>query len=334
MKKLLIYIGLLHLSLAASAQYIPYSNQTFQYAASYNPAFSGIDPFTELKLGYRTQWTGFGSEGPKFANLVLNTRLKQPLNLTHNALRTSNPNALKAANLPRGKRIIHGFGANIFNEKIAVINRTGGVVNYSLHYPLSPKAHLATGLSAVVDNTSFRADQLYLGANPDPDSYYDNLVSSGVSQTSLNVRAGLLLYTPGFYLGVAYYDLVYSQLRGGETGFSEPHYRGSAQFGFSFPFSASIHVKPSVFALWQTDDKFVIDYNLKFYIEQKLWFGLTYRGTESLVTMAGFDFNRLLGVAYSYERSTSGLKQFSDGSHEIVLLLRLNNLRRLQSAVW
>ncbi len=324
----------MHLSFGASGQYVPYSNQMFQYAASYNPAFAGVDPYTEIKLGYRTQWTGFGSDAPKFGNLVLNMRLKQPLDLSHNALRTSNAAALKTANLPGGKRVIHGLGLNVFNEQISSIQRTGGVVNYSFHYPLSRKVYLATGVSGVIDAMRLRKDKLYLGEFADHDKYYEDLLASGTSQTSLNVRAGLLIYAPGFYVGFSYYDLWHSQLRTIESNFNELHYRGSGQLGFSLPLSSTLTLKPSLFALWQTDDTFVIDYNMKLYIEQKLWFGLTYRGTDSMVTMGGFNFNQLLGVAYSYERSTSGLKQFSDGSHEVILLLRLNNLKRLQSSVW
>lgn len=334
MKRLLLYIGFLHLALLASGQYVPFSNQMFQYAATYNPAFSGVDPFSEIKLGYRAQWTGFGNEGPKFANLVFNTRLKQPLDLTHNALRTSNPDALRPENLPKGKRIIHGLGVNVFNEQVAILDRTGGVVNYSFHYPLSAGMYLATGISVAVDNMRFRLDELYLGVNPDPDSYYESLVSNGVSQTDLNVRAGLLLYSSRFYVGFSYYDFVNTQLSGVESNFNEPFYRGSAQLGFSLPLSTALEVKPSVFALWQTDDTLVIDYNLKLYVQQKIWFGLTYRGTESMVTMAGFNFNHVLGIAYSFERSTSGLKQFNDGSHEMMLVLRLNNLKRVQSAIF
>ncbi|HRJ30897.1 MAG TPA: type IX secretion system membrane protein PorP/SprF [Cyclobacteriaceae bacterium] len=315
-------------------QFVPYSNQMFQFASSYNPAFSGVDPFGDLRLGYRAQWTGFGSEGPKFVNMAFNTRLKQPLDLTHNALRTSQSDLLKPENLPKGKRIIHGFGVNVFNEKISIIDRIGGGINYSFHYPVTKKVYLASGIAAVLDNTRVRVNELYLGINPDPDSYYDNLVTNGVNQTDLNVRAGVLLYSSRFYVGFSYFDLLHKQINASDVNFAEPFYKGSAQLGFSFPLSINLDVRPSVFALWQMNNDFIIDYNLKLYIQNKLWLGLTYRGTESMVTMAGFNFNHVLGVSYSFERSTNGLKQFGDGSHELILGLRLNNFKRMQSQVW
>ncbi|MGC3944261.1 MAG: type IX secretion system membrane protein PorP/SprF [Chryseolinea sp.] len=70
------------------------------------------------------------------------------------------------------------------------------------------------------------------------------------------------------------------------------------------------------------------------YIEQKIWFGATYRSTRNLVALLGFNLNEMLGASYSYEISTGGMQQFSDGSHELVLSLRLNNFKRLSPQTW
>jgi hypothetical protein len=70
------------------------------------------------------------------------------------------------------------------------------------------------------------------------------------------------------------------------------------------------------------------------YVEQKLWFGATYRDIQSLVGILGFNLNEMLGAAYSYELSLNGMQQFSDGSHELVLSLRLNNFKRLSQKTW
>ena len=104
--------------------------------------------------------------------------------------------------------------------------------------------------------------------------------------------------------------------------------------GYSFPLTPALTFKPSLLALWQMDNKFSIDYNVKMYIEQKLWFGVTYRDTKNLVGLMGFNLNELLGASYSYEISTGGMQQFSDGSHELVLAVRLNNFKRLSPVTW
>jgi type IX secretion system PorP/SprF family membrane protein len=317
----------------AHGQLLPNSNQAYQFASSYNPAFSGIESSTSIRLGYRSQWTGFGNEGPTFATLLFDVRLKQPLDLKHNAWRTSQSGA-DAEEIPKRKLIIHGFGACVLNEKVSVIDRIGGNMNYSFHYPISKKIRLATGVSVAIENTKLNVGELYLGVDPDPDSFYDFLLTNGVSQTNLNVRAGLLLYSPRFYIGFSYNDLIYSALTESGVDFNELYYRGSAQAGITIPLSAAIDLKPSTFLSWQIDDSWLIDYYLKLEIQRKFTLGFAYRTSESFVTLVSFNLNHAIGVSYTYEQSTNSLKQFSDGSHEIVLGLRLNNSRRKSEAVW
>jgi len=160
------------------------------------------------------------------------------------------------------------------------------------------------------------------------------LVNNGSNHTELNVRAGVLVYGPRFYAGLCYYPIVNSSLKTSEVTIGDPFYKGSFQVGAAFPVTPTIEIKPSILGLWQLTNKFSIDYNVKMYIEQKLWFGVTYRDIESFVGILGFNLNELLGASYSYEISSNGMQQFSDGSHELVLSVRLNNFKRLSSQTW
>ncbi len=321
---------------ASVAQYIPNNNQAFQFMPIINPAFSGVEGFRDLKLSYRYQWAGFGSDAPKFINLAYNFRAKEPLDLTLHAVRTNSVTARrKKDDIPGMKKVIHGLGANVFNERIGPINRTGGGVNYAFHFPVTDDIRISTGLSAQIDNTKINLDKLYFGVNGvNPDPFYERLISNGSNHTELNIRAGVLVYSPKFYAGLTYYPIVNSSLKTSEVTIGDPFYKGSFQVGAAFPVTPTIELKPSILGFWQLTNKFSIDYNVKMYIEQKLWFGLTYRDIESFVGILGFNLNELLGASYSYEISSNGMQQFNDGSHELVLSVRLNNFKRLSSQTW
>lgn len=318
------------------AQFVPNSNQVFQFAPSVNPAFSGIERFKDLKMSYRYQWAGFGSDAPKFVNLSYNFRLKEPLDLTLHALRTtSGAAAQEKDDIPKIRKTIHGLGFNFFNESVGPVNRLGGGVNYAFHYPLTKTLRLAAGVGVMIDNTKINLDKLYFGVNGvDPDPFYEQLVNNGSNHTELNVRAGVLIYSPRFYIGLSYFPIVYAPIQTSEITVGDAFYKGSVQAGVAFTVSPTIKLKPSIIALWQMDNKFAIDYNIKMYIEQKLWFGVSYRDIESMVGILGFNFNELIGASYAYEFSTSGMQQFSDGSHELVLSVRLNNFKRLSPQTW
>ncbi len=333
MRRYVVVFGLVMVATwNAQAQFVPYTNQPFQYHSTFNPAFSGVESYGDIRLSYRNQWTGFGSDAPKFINLSYNFRLKQPLDLMQNAMRTSKAK-IKEDDIPRGKRTIHGFGVHVFNEKVAIINRVGGVVNYAFHVPIAKQVKISGGVSVALENTRARFNEVYLGVEPDPDSFFDNLVANAVNQTDINLRAGLLIYSPRFYVGLSYYDL-FHHVSGEGVNFAEPFYKGSVQGGLILPISPTLDLRPSIMALWQVDNSFALDYALKLDIQHKVWLGVAYRSTESFVVMAGFNVNHMLGISYSHERSTNGLSQFSDGSHEINLSLRLNNFKKLHQQLW
>jgi type IX secretion system PorP/SprF family membrane protein len=339
MKRLLqIAIVICAAATPSVAQYIPNSNQAFQFMPVINPAFSGLEGFRDLKLSYRYQWAGYGNNAPKFVNLAYNFRVKEPLDLTLHAIRTSNAPARRKDDIPAMKKATHGLGANLFNERIGPIDRTGGGINYAFHYPVSNAVKISVGVSAQIDNTKIDLDKLYFGSGPDgtelDDPFYDRLVANGSNHTELNVRAGVLVYSEKFYAGLTYYPIVNSSLKTSEVTVGDPFYKGSFQVGAAFPVTPTIEIKPSVLGFWQLSNKFSIDYNVKMYIEQKLWFGVTYRDIQSFVGILGFKLNELLGASYSYEISSNGMQQFNDGSHELVLSVRLNNFKRLSPQTW
>lgn len=312
-------------------QYIPNNAQTFQFMPLFNPAFSGVENFNDLKFSYRYQWSGFGSYSPKFINLAYNTRIIEPLDLAYNSLRLSDPSAMNPENLPRSKRMIHGLGGNIFHSKVGVLKSVGADVNYSIHYPLGGHLRFAVGAALLVENRKLDVSEVSVR---DPDQFYDHLLGGSTSQTDLNLRAGVLLYSPRYYVGLSYLPLLYSVLEASELAMTEPFYRASVQAGFSMPLNADVTLKPSILALLQTNNKVILDYHVKAYFRDNIWLGLTYRDIKSGVALVGWNFNERLSASYSYEMSVGQFKQFNDGSHELVLSLRLNNFKKNSQYTW
>ncbi|WP_165823885.1 PorP/SprF family type IX secretion system membrane protein [Pseudochryseolinea flava] len=323
------------------AQFMPNTGQSFQFASGFNPAFSGVESQSDLKLGYRYQWAGFGDAAPRFINLGFNTRLKQPVDLITHSLRMSNAKDLNsAAFIPARKRTIHGLGANFFYEKTGgYFVRTGGAVHYAFHYPLSPQLRLSVGGSALIESTKY--DDLYLGKDADPDELAGKYAGQG--ELYFNTRLGFLLYGKNFYFGATYMDLFDKVITtpSEETSASAAMYKGSAQAGVSFEVAPAVFIRPSLLAIMNFQNKLSFDFNVKAYIQEKVWFGFTFRDAQSpigsnksLLGLLGFNVNKTFAAAYSYERSIGGMSKFHDGSHELVLAIRFNNLKRPGPTIW
>jgi hypothetical protein len=128
--------------------------------------------------------------------------------------------------------------------------------------------------------------------------------------------------------------LLYTALQASELAMTEPFYRGSIQAGVSIPLNADVMLKPSLLALLQVNNEVAMDYNVKAFFKESIWMGITYRDIKSGVAIIGWNFNERLSAAYSYEMSLGEFKQFNDGSHELVLGLRLKNFKKYTQYTW
>ncbi len=327
-----IYIPLLCLiSTTLLAQYVPNNAQTFQFMPVFNPAFTGVENYEDLKMSYRYQWSGFGDYSPKFINISYNKRLIEPLDLSYNSIRLSEPTATGSDKLPRSKRMIHGIGGNIFHSKVGVLKSVGASANYAINYPLTSKTRFAIGMTALIENRKLDVSEVSVR---DPDQFYNHLLNSSTSQTDLNLRAGIVVYAQNYYVGLSYFPVLYTALKSSELAMTQPFYRGSLQAGVALPLNPDFIVKPSIMALIQMDNAVVMDFSVKGFFKENIWFGITYRDIKSGVAIVGFNLNEKISAAYSYEMSLGEFKQFNDGSHELVLAFRFNNFRKFNQYTW
>ncbi len=330
-QKVILVVGLMLWAFDIRAQYVPNNSQAYQFMSLYNPAFSGVENFDDLKLSYRYQWAGFGKYSPKFVNLGFQKRIKQPLDMSYNSMRVSDFSSARAEQLPRVKRMIHSLGFNVFQSNVGVIRSGGAALTYAVHYPLTNYARLAFGVSSLIEGRKLDISQVSVR---DPDEYYNYLLRGSTSQTDLNIRVGAVIYGERFYIGASYLPLMNIALQASELAMEQPFYRASFQGGLSFQAGQDIDIKPSIVALWQVNNKIAADYNVKAVIQNKVICGLTYRSIQSGVALLGFNINDRFSAIYSYEVSTGQFRKFNDGSHELVLAARLKNLKRSNQYLW
>jgi type IX secretion system PorP/SprF family membrane protein len=231
-------IGFLFLPAIAEGQYLPTTGQPFQFAPVYNPAFTGIDPFGDIRLAYRSQLGTYGANSPTFFNGLYQFRLNQPYSANLNSFRTG---TTRPENATRASGIVHGMGVNVFDEQLGMISRRGGGVSYSFHFPITEKLMLAVGTSAMVESLRIDPDKVYLGANADPDPVYQQILNGKTNNTQLNARAGAVLYSQDFYVGVSYLPVWKLDLRDASWMTASSIYKATFQAGYNFNLSETIH---------------------------------------------------------------------------------------------
>lgn len=314
-------------------QFIPNVGQAFQLAPSYNPSFTGIENYGDLKLMYRYQWVAF-ADAPTYLYASYYGRVTQPFNPADQTIRTSEE-AAKALEqrIPRGRMSFVGAGGQVHSETRGPLEQKGVQFNAAYHYPLSKKWKLSFGLSAVVNNIKLRLDKITL-ENPDQDELYNRLLSEGSSYTTFNLRSSFLFYHSRFYFGITYIPLVNKALQDAGDKRQHRYDRAVVNAGYSMNVNPDLQLKPSIMGLVSKSGQLQFDYSVKAYIRERVWGGLIYRDVKSAVAMIGFMLNPSIGFAYSYERSLDTFNQFNDGSHELIVNFRLQNIKKENPYTW
>jgi hypothetical protein len=71
------------------------------------------------------------------------------------------------------------------------------------------------------------------------------------------------------------------------------------------------------------------DAGVKFDWRDQIWLGATYRHDDAVSFMGGFAYKDFLLVAYSYDMATSNLRDYSDGTHELMVGVRFRPWKKV-----
>lgn len=326
MKKILPFILLLGFVQLADAQQRPQYTQYIFNNFILNPAISGIENYIDVKAGYRSQWQGLDG-APETSYISFHAPLgKNFLYGTSTSVPQSggtNPNSRSYVQTYMASEPHHGVGFHVVSDKAGPISRTDVNATYAYHMGLSSNVNLSLGIAAGVSKIYLDRSKITL-ENP-----IDQAIGTGdYDQLKPDLSAGVWLYGPRYFAGVAAQQLLSSPISfsddaGYDQGKKVPHMFISA--GYKVYLGDDFAVMPSTMIKLVSPVPASIDVNMKLAYRDKFWMGASYRKDDAFSAMAGFNVGSFMNLGYSYDFTTSSLNTVSNGSHEIVLGVFLNN---------
>jgi type IX secretion system PorP/SprF family membrane protein len=260
-----------------------YTQYMFSKLAT-NPGYAGNNDAICGTLLYRNQWTGFGEE-PK----TMLFSLDMPVRALHG-----------------------GLGLNVTaQDKLGFQKDMYANLSYAYRMTLG-RGKLGIGASIgiiqkEVDGTKF----IYYHAN-DP-----NIPTTKVSGSSMDVGLGAYYQDDDLYVGLSSTHLIEGEIK--YDNIVSPiarHYYLTA--GYNYEINPDLMLKPSV--LVKSDGATQqFDINANVLIKNRFWGGVGYRLDDAIVIMAGIEIIPNLKFGYSYDMTTSDIKTYSSGTHEIML---------------
>lgn len=265
-----------------------------------NPAYAGSRDVFSLVGLYRTQWVGLDG-APKTYTISAHTPLSEKV----------------------------GIGLNITNDQIFVARETYFDASVSYTIQLSQKGQLAFGVKAgghLLDISSSRAN-----TGPfDPSSEDPLSVFNVDEQFSPQLGAGAYYYTDRFYLGLSVPNILetehFDESRNtNSTSTAKERVNWYMLTGYVFDLNQDIQFKPASMVKLVEGSPLQVDVSANFRFYEKLTLGVAYRWSAALSGLVGFQLNDQLMLGFGYDRETTELVDFNDGSFEFMLRYELFN---------
>ncbi len=316
------------MSFAAVAQQKPHYTQYVLNNYILNPALSGIENYTDLKMSVRDQWVGLDG-APRTLYLSIHKPIgKKDLKTNASSYQVPGEN-------PRGSAYWenytasephHGVGFSIVNDKTGLYNRFSANLSYAYHIGLSPKTNLSAGFAAGIMKIS-RDGAKSTFNNGDP---FDPAEGSAADIYKLrpDLSMGLWLYSADYFAGISAQQIIPQKVAFTDDtlGFKlVPHLFGTA--GYRFLLNEDLNLIPSVMVKYipNTPTSPQFDLNAKLQYRDLLWVGASYRLEDGYAAMVGLNVGNTFNLGYAYDFTKTPLNTVARGTHELILGFLIGN---------
>jgi len=294
MKHLLAILCVLAVALSAEAQQLPQFTQYFMNDYAFNPAVAGVRERIEVRSNNRYQWEGI-TDAPRTYTLSLN--------------------------LPVADDRL-GVGGNLFTDIVGPTRRIGVQLGGAYHLPISDNTTLGFGFSVGMLEYVIDGQKIEL-ATTEGETALMNLGKTRV----VDAMAGVYLNAENYYVGFSVpqftksnVDVFTQNISGAST--LVPHYYLTG--GYQFEINEDFSIEPNFLLKYVAPIPVKYDINLRGIYRNMVWIGASYRNEDAVAAMVGVKLNEKLFFGYSHDFSTSEIKSYTTGTHEIMLGLNIS----------
>ncbi|HZK62176.1 MAG TPA: type IX secretion system membrane protein PorP/SprF [Anaerovoracaceae bacterium] len=211
-----------------------------------------------------------------------------------------------------------GIGFNVVLDKIGLEKRLSLSFDYSYKVLLSENTSLRFGLKGGFTNYSHNLTE-YVQY---PDNQSDPLFQATIDSKFMpNVGVGLFLSSPKYFLSLSLPEIIENSYQSNASNYSSKSELRHLFFagGMMFNLSENVKFKPTFMTRMVTGSPFQYDLSANFLLAEKFWVGGMYRSGDAFGAIAQWIINKKLRLGYAYDFTTSDLRNYQNGVHEIMI---------------
>ncbi len=282
------------------AQQLPQYTQYMLNEMAINPAVAGKDDYADVRSNNRYQWVGV-TDAPRTYMLTVHAPFK--------------------------KRNM-GLGTHIYTDIVGPTRRVGISLAYAYHIKVAEKTHVSLGISAGIQQWGIDGHKLILHDGGD-----ENLLTQYQTKVVPDFGAGVYVHNDKFYFGISapqlYESPIFLYNTSSGKGTLVRHYLVNGAYKFNI--NDDFKIEPSFLVKYASPAPVKIDGGLRVIYKEQVWLGGGYRYHDAFTALLGFMYKNYLMIGYSYDFTTTNIKKYSTGTHEIMLGLRFS---RKQAKHW
>jgi type IX secretion system PorP/SprF family membrane protein len=298
MKKIIYIILFLLVGKIAFSQQIPLYSQYMLNDYVFNPAIAGTKDYYQAKSNNRYQWVGITDAPRTYILSVYGPHRSRDM----------------------------GFGGYIFNDVTGPTSRTGLYVSYAYNVKIKDDLRFSSGLSLGLLQYKIDGSKIVLH---DPG---DQTLSNGFYVDYMpDASLGLYLYSSKYSFGISANQLLNNNIKFKEVeqlGINKIKNHFLVNGSYLFDISSDFQVEPSIMIKYISPAPIQADINARIIYKSMAWLGFSWRSKDALSVMIGYNFQDQLQFGYSYDITTTSLKKYSSGTHELMIGVRFNKIKQ------
>jgi type IX secretion system PorP/SprF family membrane protein len=276
------------------SQQLPIYSQFYWNDYVINPAYTGMNENPVIQAGVRNQWTGFqGAPGTYTLG-------------GHGFLEKQNM----------------GLGGMVFiDDTGGAISQTGLMLNYSYMLKINRKNSLTFGVAGVINQYIYDGSEIELQTQ-------DVTLTGSAKQVVPDMNFGIMfMHDKRVRIGLSVNQLIGTQLK--NLNNFDPlnitdnrlvrHYQLTASYKAEV--NNNIDIEPYTLVRTTFINPIQFEIGSRGVFSDKYFAGLGYRYQDAFTALVGMNINQF-SFGYSYDFTTSKLRNYSSGTHEVILGFR------------
>jgi len=297
--QILVVLGI-SISLTVTAQQIPHYSQFWYNDFVTNPAFAGTKPYYQAKSNNRYQWVGVDDSPKTFILSGFGPERKKDM----------------------------GYGAQIFSDVTGPTSRLGLYGSYAYNLRLQDDIRISMGISLGLLQYKIDGSQITLH-----DANDVSLGNEVYVEYMPDADFGVLVYAENWHGGIVAKQLFNYRVNFDEVstlGFNRLKTHFTMHGAYRYDFNKEWSAEPYALLKFMYPAPLQLDLGARAIWKKMAWLGVSWRTSDAVAVMIGYEYEEQVSFGYSYDITTSNLRKASSGSHEIMIGFKFSKIKKSQ----